>query len=99
MSSLGGSARLGKRSRSARTVATVSSTDRVVCDSQTTWSGSRTVTLATSSGPSTAALLADALAGGARFVRDLPANAARLPVRGLAAAFAVTERIQREAVA
>ena len=42
MSSLGGSCRCGKRSRSRRTVSIVSSTDSVVCESQTTLSGSRT---------------------------------------------------------
>ena len=53
MSSLGGSCSSGNRSRSRRTVSIVSSTDSVVWDSQTTFSGSRTSTLATSSGPST----------------------------------------------
>ena len=43
MSSLGGSCSEGKRSRSRRTVSIVSSTDSVVCESQTTLSGSRTV--------------------------------------------------------
>ena len=37
----------------AALVMVVSSTDSVVCDSHTTFSGSRTVTFATSSGPST----------------------------------------------
>ena len=53
MSSLGGSARVGKRSRSAATVSLVSSTDSVVCDSQTSLAGSRTCTPALSPGPST----------------------------------------------
>src|SRR3954454_10861549 len=53
MSSLGGFCSAGNRSRSARTVSIVSSTDSVVCESHTTFSGSRTCTLATSSGPST----------------------------------------------
>ena len=48
MSSLGGFCSAGNRSRSAPTVSMVSSTDSVVCDSQTTFSGSRTVTVATS---------------------------------------------------
>ncbi|MFL6139485.1 MAG: hypothetical protein ACJ74O_17010 [Frankiaceae bacterium] len=47
--------------------------------------------------PSPLALLVDAIAGGTRFVRGLPATAVRLPVRGLAAAFAVSERVQHEA--
>src|SRR6266542_2350752 len=47
MSSLGGSCNLGNRSRNRRTVSIVSSTESVVWDSQTTFSGSRTVTLVT----------------------------------------------------
>ena len=50
MSSLGGSCREGKRSRSFCTVSRVSSTLRVVWESQTTLSGSRTTTWPTSSG-------------------------------------------------
>ena len=42
------------------TVSIVSSTDSVVCDSQTTFSGSRTVTLSTSSGPSTSVMCSGA---------------------------------------
>ena len=42
MSSLGGSCRLGNRSRSRRTVSMVSSTDSVVCEIQMRRSGSRT---------------------------------------------------------
>ena len=38
----------------------VSSTDRVVCDSQTTLSGSRTTTFSTSSGPSTSVMCSGA---------------------------------------
>ena len=53
MSSLGGECSAGNRSPSARTVSSVSSTDSVVWDSQTTRSGSRTCTPATSAGPST----------------------------------------------
>ena len=53
MSSLGGSCRCGKRSRRRRTVSIVSSTERVVCESQTTFSGSFTTMLSTSSGPLT----------------------------------------------
>src|SRR3954451_16818937 len=53
MSSLGGDCRPGKRFFSWSPVASVSSTDNVVCESQTTFSGSRTSTLATSSAPST----------------------------------------------
>ena len=53
MSSLGGSASSGNRSRSAATVWVVSSTDSVVCDSQATLAGSRTCTAAPASGPST----------------------------------------------
>ena len=53
MSSDGGDCSIGKRARSASTVCIVSSTDSVVCDSQTTFSGSRTCTRAASSGPST----------------------------------------------
>ena len=44
MSSDGGSCSCGNRSRSRRTVSIVSSTDSVVCDSQTTFDGSRTST-------------------------------------------------------
>ncbi len=51
MSSLGGSASSGNRSRSARTVSCVSSTDSVVCDSQASRAGSRTSRSATASGP------------------------------------------------
>ena len=50
MSSLGGSSSAGNRSRIAATVSIVSSTLSVVCDSQATFSGSRTTMLATSSG-------------------------------------------------
>ncbi|COY77461.1 Uncharacterised protein [Mycobacterium tuberculosis] len=53
MSSLGGSCSLGKRRRNRPTISMVSSTDRVVCDSQTTLSSSRTVTWSTASTPST----------------------------------------------
>ena len=53
MSSLGGFCSVGNRSRSARTVSIVSSTLSVVCESQTTFSGSRTVTPATSAAVST----------------------------------------------
>ena len=53
MSSDGGSEIAGNRSRSAATVCIVSSTDSVVCESQMTFSGSRTVTSATAAGPST----------------------------------------------
>ena len=53
MSSLGGSCSAGKRSRRRRTVSIVSSTDRVVWESQTTRCGSRTVIRSTSSGPFT----------------------------------------------
>ena len=53
MSSLGGSSRAGKRWRSALTVSAVSSTDSVVCDSQTTRDGSLTWTSAAPSAPST----------------------------------------------
>lgn len=53
MSSLGGEMSCGNFSFSASTVSIVSSTDSVVWESQTTLDGSRTSTLATSSGPST----------------------------------------------
>ena len=53
MSSEGGLCSAGNFSLSRATVSIVSSTDSVVCESQTTFSGSRTVTLSTSSGPST----------------------------------------------
>ena len=48
MSSEGGSSNRGKRSRIASTIVIVSSTDRVVCDSQDTRAGSRTTRSATS---------------------------------------------------
>ncbi len=50
----------GNRVLRAETVFTVSSTDSVVCDSQTTFAGSRTSTSATPSGPSTRWMLAGA---------------------------------------
>ncbi|MNW55423.1 hypothetical protein D3C74_330810 [compost metagenome] len=50
MSSDGGFWSVGKRSRRRSTVSMVSSTDSVVCEIQTTFSGSRTVTFAASSG-------------------------------------------------
>ena len=53
MSSLGGFCSVGNRSRSARTVSIVSSTLSVVCESHTTFSGSRTVTASTSAAVST----------------------------------------------
>ena len=53
MSSLGGSARAGKRSRSWSTRSMVSSTESVVWESQTTLAGSRISTLSTSSAVST----------------------------------------------
>jgi hypothetical protein len=53
MSSLGGSCSAGNFSRRRRTVSIVSSTESVVCESQTTFSGSRTSISATWSGPST----------------------------------------------
>ena len=48
MSSLGGFCSVGTCSRRACTVSIVSSTESVVCDSQTTFDGSRTVTFAAS---------------------------------------------------
>ena len=48
MSSLGGAVINGNRCRSSPTVSSVSSTDRVVWDSQMTFSGSRITTLSTS---------------------------------------------------
>ncbi len=60
MSSLGGSSSCGNRSRSAATVSLVSSTDRVVWDSQATLAGSRTWTEVLSAGPSTRWMLAGA---------------------------------------
>lgn len=53
MSSLGGEMSCGNFSFSASTVSMVSSTERVVWESQTTFDSSRTSTLATSPGPST----------------------------------------------
>lgn len=53
MSSLGGETSSGNFSLSAPTVSIVSSTESVVWESQTILDGSRTSTLATSSGPST----------------------------------------------
>ena len=50
MSSDGGSCSWGKRARSRRTVSIVSSTDSVVCESHTTFDGSRTSTMSASSG-------------------------------------------------
>src|SRR3954452_21645896 len=60
MSSLGGYCRPRNRFFNWSTVASVSSTDSVVCESHTTFSGSRTCTLATSSGPSTSWMWAGA---------------------------------------
>ena len=65
MSSLGGSCRFGKRSRSRRTVSIVSSTLSVVCDSQTTLSGSCTSTVSASSGLFTMVVVLGRLAVGA----------------------------------
>lgn len=56
MSSLGGERRLGNFALMASTVSIVSSTDRVVWESQTTFDSSRTLTFATSSGPSTSVM-------------------------------------------
>lgn len=53
MSSLGGEMSCGNFSLRASTVSIVSSTERVVWESQTTFDSSRTSTLATSAGPST----------------------------------------------
>lgn len=53
MSSLGGETSSGNLVFRASTVSMVSSTERVVWESQTTFDSSRTRTLATSSGPST----------------------------------------------
>ena len=53
MSSLGGACNIGNRRLSRSTVSIVSSTESVVCDSHTTFAGSRTVTLSAPSGPST----------------------------------------------
>ncbi len=53
MSSLGGEMSFGNFSLSRSTVSIVSSTERVVWESQTTLESSRTSTFSTSSGPST----------------------------------------------
>ena len=60
MSSLGGDCSIGSCCLSRATVSSVSSTLSVVWDSQTTFSGSRTVTLSTPSGPSTSWMWAGA---------------------------------------
>ena len=60
MSSLGGDMSSGSLVRSRATVSSVSSTDSVVCESHTTFDGSRTVTLSTPSGPSTSWMWAGA---------------------------------------
>jgi hypothetical protein len=60
MSSLGGEFSAGNRSPSARTVSSVSSTDSVVWDSQTTLSGSLICTVAASAGPSTSVVASGA---------------------------------------
>ncbi len=64
MSSDGGLCSAGNFSLSRATVSIVSSTESVVCESHTTFSGSRTVTFSTSSGPSTSVDVLGSLARG-----------------------------------